>query len=32
MRSYITVFTLDGKILLPETYIAEEKIEGLEIY
>ncbi|KAL0485121.1 soluble calcium-activated nucleotidase [Acrasis kona] len=31
-KSYLTVFSLDGKILLPETYIADEKIEGIEIY
>jgi soluble calcium-activated nucleotidase 1 len=31
MSSYITVFNTSGKVLLPETLIAEEKIEGIEI-
>jgi soluble calcium-activated nucleotidase 1 len=31
MNSYITVFTTNGKVLLPETLIANEKIEGVEI-
>jgi len=31
MKSYLTVFSLDGKVLLEETFIADEKIEGLEI-
>jgi soluble calcium-activated nucleotidase 1 len=31
MKSYIMVFSLDGTVLLPETLIADEKVEGLEI-
>lgn len=31
MKSYITIFNLDGKIIVPETFIMDEKFEGLEI-
>jgi soluble calcium-activated nucleotidase 1 len=31
MKSYLTVFNLDGQVLLEETLIANEKVEGLEI-
>jgi soluble calcium-activated nucleotidase 1 len=30
-RAYVTVFNLDGEVLLEETLIGEEKYEGLEI-
>jgi len=31
MQSFITVFNLDGKVLMEETKITGEKVEGLEI-
>ncbi|KAL0476609.1 calcium-activated nucleotidase [Acrasis kona] len=31
MQSFVTVFNLDGKVLMEETRIAGEKIEGIEI-
>ena len=30
IASYITAFTIDGQILMPETKIAEHKCEGIE--
>ncbi|KAL9657985.1 hypothetical protein ABK040_016635 [Willaertia magna] len=31
LKSYIMVFNLEGKILLPETKVIDDKMEGLEI-
>lgn len=30
-KSYITIFDIQGNVLLPETFIGKEKFEGLEI-
>ena len=31
MKSYVMVFNINGEILFPETFIGDEKFEGIEI-